>query len=63
MPNKLIIGVVLYEGFDLLDVFGPLEIFGTLQNHFDIKLVSEHLNVVSSIQGPKSVIDHKFDIY
>jgi len=54
---------VLYEGFDLLDVFGPLEIFGTLQNHFDIKLVSEHLNVVSSIQGPKSVIDHKFDIY
>ena len=61
VPNKWTIGVVLYDGFELLDVFGPLEIFGTLPSHFDIKLIAEHSGVVSSTQGPKSVIDHAFD--
>jgi len=33
------IGVVLFPGFELLDVFGPLEMFGVLREEFDILLM------------------------
>lgn len=31
--------VVLFEGFELLDVFGPLEMFGVLPDHFRLTLI------------------------
>ncbi|MBX2846827.1 MAG: DJ-1/PfpI family protein [Acidiferrobacterales bacterium] len=52
------IGVVLFDGFELLDVFGPLEMFGLLPEKFDINLLAENEGVVKSAQGPKSVIDY-----
>ena len=57
MTRKRTIGVVLFEDFELLDVFGPLEMFGMAAEHFEIRLISEHGGVVASRQGPKSVID------
>ena len=54
------IGVVLFEGFELLDVFGPLEMFGLAAEHFEIRLISETGGVVASRQGPKSVCDDSF---
>lgn len=53
-------GVVLFEGFELLDVFGPLEMYGMVADYFDIHLVSENGGVVASRQGPKSVSDNQF---
>jgi len=41
MKNKRSVGVVLFPGFELLDVFGPLEMYGLAPDHFDIQLVSE----------------------
>lgn len=55
MRSKRTIGVVLFEGFELLNVFGPLEMFGLAADDFEIRLISEHGGVVSSRQGPKSV--------
>ena len=60
MRSKRTIGVVLFEGFELLDVFGPLEMFGLAADDFEILLISEHGGVVSSRQGPKSVCDAAF---
>ena len=57
MTRKRTIGVVLFEDFELLDVFGPLEMFGMAAEHFEIRLISEASGVVASRQGPKSVID------
>ena len=57
MRSKRTIGVVLFEAFELLDVFGPLEMFGLAAEHFEIRLISETGGVVASRQGPKSVID------
>ena len=57
MTRKRTIGVVLFEDFELLDVFGPLEMFGMASEHFEIRLISETSGVVASRQGPKSVID------
>ena len=60
MTYKRTIGVVLFEGFELLDVFGPLEMFGLATDHFEIRLISENGGVVASRQGPKSVSDDSF---
>jgi transcriptional regulator GlxA family with amidase domain len=57
---KQTIGVVLFADFELLDVFGPLEMFGAAPEHFDIRLVSENGGNVTSRQGPQSVVDHSF---
>ena len=60
MRSKRTLGVVLFEGFELLDVFGPLEMFGLAAEHFEIRLISESGGVVASRQGPKSVCDDSF---
>ena len=60
MRSKRTLGVVLFEGFELLDVFGPLEMFGLAADEFEIRLISEHGGVVASRQGPKSVCDDSF---
>jgi transcriptional regulator GlxA family with amidase domain len=60
MKTKRSIGVVLFHDFELLDVFGPLEMFGLLSEHFEIRLVAEKEAIVASRQGPRSIIDHEF---
>ena len=60
MGSKRTLGVVLFEGFELLDVFGPLEMFGLAADHFEIRLIGERGGVVASRQGPKSVCDDSF---
>jgi transcriptional regulator GlxA family with amidase domain len=57
MTRKRTIGVVLFEDFELLDVFGPLEMFGMAAEDFEIRLIAERGGVVASRQGPKSVIN------
>ena len=54
------VGVLLFEGFELLDVFGPLEMLGMLDEDFAIRLVAESAPTVASNQGPRSVIDNHF---
>jgi transcriptional regulator GlxA family with amidase domain len=53
------LGVLLFDQFELLDVFGPLEMFGMLDD-FAIRLISEQAPVIASAQGPRSVIDDHF---
>ena len=61
MRTRLTVAVVLFEEFELLDVFGPLEMFGSLPEQFDIVLTAEKGEAVTSRQGPKSVIDYRFE--
>src|SRR6185312_7088301 len=56
-PAPRRIGVVLFDGFELLDVFGPLEIFGVLEDQFAIMLIGPAAGPVASIQGPASMCD------
>jgi transcriptional regulator GlxA family with amidase domain len=55
--NKLRVGVVLFEGFELLDVFGPLEMFGVLSDRFEIVLLGPESGPVPSAQGPEVVAE------
>ena len=61
--RKRTLGVLLFPGFELLDVFGPLEAFGIrpAQEHFETLLVAEKVGAVESAQGPKAVAEADLD--
>lgn len=60
MKNPRSIGVVLFDEFELLDVFGPLEMYGMAPESFVIHMVAEKGGTVASKQGPRSVVEHAF---
>jgi putative intracellular protease/amidase len=53
------IAAVLFDGFELLDVFGPLEAFGILsyEKAYEVVTVAQYPGAVTSAQGPKTVPD------
>jgi putative intracellular protease/amidase len=54
------LGAVLFPGFELLDVFGPLELFGHLSGMIDIATIAEHAGPVASAQQVRAVAEHGF---
>lgn len=54
------VGVVLFDRFELLDVFGPVELFGALPDRFEILLLGEKAGPVRSAQGPIVLADHSY---
>jgi transcriptional regulator GlxA family with amidase domain len=55
------LGVVLFPDFELLDVFGPVEMFGNLKGLVDVVIVAERAGAVRSAQGPSVIADYAFD--
>ncbi len=51
------IGTVLFEGFELLDVYGPLEMFGLLEPKPQLLMLAERAGPVKSFQGPVTLAD------
>jgi hypothetical protein len=51
--TKRIIGVVLFDQFEMLDVFGPLEMFGVLLDAFEIRMLAEQSGSVASTPSPR----------
>jgi len=45
--------VVLFDRFELLDVFGPLELLGVLPDRFELRLIGPTAGPVRSAQGPE----------
>lgn len=54
------LGMVLFEGFELLDVFGPLEMFGMIKDRVEIVTIAEKAGPVKSGAGPAAMADHGF---
>ncbi|MFC9979043.1 DJ-1/PfpI family protein [Gordonia sp. NPDC127522] len=52
------VAVVLYDGFELLDVFGPVEILSVLPEHFQITMVSAESGLIASSQGTRVETTH-----
>lgn len=53
------IGIVIFPGFETLDVFGPVEMWGRLPDH-EIVMVSERGGEVKSAQGVTTVASCSF---
>jgi len=56
-PSKRRLGIVLFPGFELLDVFGPAEMFGNLRNQIELVMVAAASGAVASAQGPAAIAD------
>jgi len=59
--KPLSIGALIFEGFELLDMFGPLEMYGMYPEQFEINMVGLNMVATASAQGPKSLPDHAID--
>jgi len=51
------VAAVVFSEFELLDLFGPLELLGLLRERVSISIVGESVGIVASSQGPKIVVD------
>ena len=57
--DKLTIGIVLFDGFETLDVFGPVQMLGRLPKH-KLVAISQTGAPVTSAQGLTTVVHHDF---
>jgi len=55
------LGSIFYNDFELLDAYGPLEMFGALGDKIELVTISEQAGPVRSSVGPKTVADYSFD--
>lgn len=54
------LGAVIFPGFELLDLFGPLQMLGFLDAEIEIRLVAETAAPVPANRGPRSLPDASF---
>ncbi|MEM8767663.1 MAG: DJ-1/PfpI family protein [Pseudomonadota bacterium] len=54
------LGAVLYNDFELLDAYGPLEMFGNLGDQLEIVVIAEEKGPVRSSGGPATVAEYNF---
>ena len=55
------LGSVFYHDFELLDAYGPLEMFGALGDLIELVTIAEQPGTVRSSVGPQTVADYGFD--
>jgi putative intracellular protease/amidase len=60
MSDVKTLGAVLFEDFELLDYYGPLEMFGTVGKELKIVTIAENEGPVGSVQGPKTLAEYNF---
>jgi transcriptional regulator GlxA family with amidase domain len=59
-PASRTLGAVLYPQFELLDLYGPLEMLGSLGPRLRIVTVAERKGPVPSAQGPATLAEHSY---
>lgn len=59
--GKTILGVLLFPGFEVLDVYGPTELWGNLKDSVEVATIAARRGEIASEQGPKTVADYGYD--
>lgn len=59
MSKSKTIGILLFPGFETLDVYGPVQMWGRLPDH-DIMMVTQDGGPVVSSQGLATLVSHSF---
>lgn len=57
----LTLGALIFPGFELLDLYGPLEMFGMLRDRVSVTLVAETAAPVAAIQATRALPDATFE--
>lgn len=63
MSERRRVGVLLFERFELLDVFGPLELYGALPDHFELCMCGREAGPVTSAQGPAVLAEYSYIVH
>ena len=58
--KSLTLGAILYDSFELLDLYGPLEMFGNLKSELKLITVAENVGPVPSFQGPQTMAEFDY---
>ena len=58
--HKRLIGIVLYPGFEVLDVFGPTEMWANVPDN-KVIMIAQHKGSVLSAQGVSVQADYSFE--
>lgn len=48
----MVVNVFLFDDFEAMDAFGPVQIFGTVPEHFYIRFISLRGGLITEIQFP-----------
>jgi putative intracellular protease/amidase len=56
-PAPITVGVVLFPGFNLLDIFGPVALLAMMEDRVRIAMLAERAGPVPSDAGPSAVAD------
>ena len=56
-----VVGIFLFDGFEPLDVFGPVEVFGVIGKRFKLVLLGPQAGPVRSSSGQQVIPDHAWD--
>lgn len=51
------VGALIFPGFEMLDLYGPLEMFSLMPEAFQIDLIAENTGPVPANNGPSSVAE------
>lgn len=54
------IGALVFPQFELLDLYGPLEMFGLDKEAFEVRIVAQTADPVAANAGPRTVPDDAF---
>lgn len=60
-PDARTLGIVLYEGFEPLDVYGPVEVFGNVGSQLKLYMIADKPGPVKSVMGNATVAEFGFD--
>jgi transcriptional regulator GlxA family with amidase domain len=60
-PLPLKVAALLFPGFELLDLYGPLEMLGLLGERVSITMLAKAAGEIPSSAGPKGVADASLD--
>lgn len=55
------VGALIFPGFELLDLFGPMEMFGLLPKLYDLHLVAEERGPVASTQKLEAMAQYSIN--
>lgn len=56
----MMLGTIFYNDFELLDAYGPMEMFRALGDKMELVNVAEQAGPVKSSAGPKTIADFSF---
>lgn len=55
------LGVLLFPGFEMLDAYGPMELWGNLKDKVQIVTIAANRGQIASTQGPKTIADYGYN--